>query len=123
MFEQKELSVEVQCESLEHRQLALGLWVVALLVVGLARRGADQGRGYESLELDGIGARLGGDVDHREGALQIAVVVHAGLGDDVDGVFLGAHQSASTKCLISNCRGSVIARSASAMHRLALPSP
>jgi hypothetical protein len=34
------------------------------------------------LKLDGVGARVGGRVDQSQSALEIAVVVHAGLGDD-----------------------------------------
>ena len=41
--------------------------------------------GPERLELDRVGAGLGGDVDEPAGLVEVAVVVRAGLRDDVDG--------------------------------------
>jgi hypothetical protein len=40
--------------------------------------------GDVELELDRVRARLGGDLDHPNRVSEAAVVVHAGLGDDVD---------------------------------------
>ena len=42
------------------------------------------GRCVVELELDGVRAGLGGDLDHADRVPEAAVVVHAGLGDDVD---------------------------------------
>ena len=44
---------------------------------------ADDLRGAEVLELGGVGAGLGGQMDQRLGAFQIAVVVGGDVGDEI----------------------------------------
>ena len=71
------------CSSVERRALEV---LPARLALEVRRRGRVArrlGRGVVELELDGVGAALGGDLREPDRVAEAAVVVHAGLGDDV----------------------------------------
>ena len=72
---------DAQFQASEHLQ-RVGL-AGLLLIAGQARSPAHEQLGPEQLELDGVGAGVGRGVDHRHGAVDRAVVIHAQFGDDV----------------------------------------
>ncbi len=71
---------------LEHLQLASLVPCVLGLVLGLGGVAGSQGLGAEGLEFDRIGARLCRHLNHLDGAIHVAVVVDARLGDDKAGM-------------------------------------
>src|SRR6185436_4283903 len=71
-----------QLELAHHLELAFRRPGARNLVLRLGRLAADHLAGAEGLELVHVGAGRGGGVDHRERALERAVMVHAGFGDD-----------------------------------------
>jgi hypothetical protein len=72
----------VELQPSDHLELGLGGSGQLLLVGRLLRTAGDQLCGAESLELDGVGARGHGRVHQPAGDGHVAIVVHAGLGDD-----------------------------------------
>ena len=72
-----------QYKAVEHGLLVFGVIGSGPLVGRLGRIGRHQSARVEALELHEIRAAGGGGVDERHGQLPIAVVVDAGLGDDL----------------------------------------
>ncbi len=72
----------VEFERLEHIELARGIAGVADLVVRFLGGPRDQLIGLEGLELDDVGAGIGGGIDQRDRHVEFAVMIDPGLGDD-----------------------------------------
>lgn len=74
-----------QLQLAQHRDLRLGLIGGARLVFGLGGARGREPLGAEGLELDQVGAGLGGDLDQALGESEVSMMVDAGFGDDESG--------------------------------------
>ncbi len=75
------MRVRRKFEPTDHRVLGLRCIRRLLLIVGFARSLGHQPVCDEGLELDEVGTRLGCALDEPPREIEIAVVVHPGLGD------------------------------------------
>ena len=80
-FEQPAVRLVVEFERLEHLVLALGAAGIAGLIFGLGGAARRQLVGAKGLELDDVGAGVGGGIDQLERKIEAPVVIDAGLGD------------------------------------------
>ena len=69
-------------DGLAHLELALGLAGGVFLILGLGGKGRYHQFGYGRLEFHIVGARFLGGIHHAARHVEVAVVVHTGLGYD-----------------------------------------